>query len=683
MSIRSVLHSSAVVLFISMFLLSTSVAMAEGVEPDSADTAKQCKLAISDERYHIGEVVVVGETKPMPVDSSIYKVKLISEERIKASGSQSLDELLMTEANIRMSTDLVLGAQIEMMGLGAQNVKVMIDGVPIIGRLDGNLDLNQVRLDDIQQIEIIEGPMSVVYGNNAIAGTINLITKRNRHHSLETQVQAYAESVGEYSAAIRANKRLGEKHNLGLNFGGKIFDGVDFDKSTRAKDWKPKREYYADLVYSYKADSWDFDFRSRYYSDRLDYLGNIVQQVKTFNTHYFTDRLNFSATVNKKWSDRSQINIVGAYNYYDRYNQAYTKDLSDLSIVYSDKEKSQTMNMQMLRAIYMYSLIPNKLSFQTGADLNNETMSGPKVKDEKQNMGDFAGFFNLKYLPSSNLSLMPGIRYAYNTGYTTPLVYSLNARWDALKKLSLRGSFAKGFRAPDIKELYMKFVNSSHEIYGNENLEAESSYNYNASIDYKFIHRNSVFTLSSALFYNDIKNMISLIQRAGETAYSYDNIDKYKTSGLNINFDYKYKNIINPYIGYGYTGRYNSYTNVNDGRKFNPTHDFFAGIKATEPNTKIKLVADYKLNGKLPYFYTYSNGDIVEGTQESYDMLNLSLSRQFNNSNINVVLGMKNAFDVKTITRDSASSGSHSGGAGVPIAYGRAFYISLIYRFYK
>ncbi|MFV0505813.1 MAG: hypothetical protein ACK5L5_03750 [Bacteroidales bacterium] len=64
-------------------------------------------------------------------------------------------------------------------------------------------------------------------------------------------------------------------------------------------------------------------------------------------------------------------------------------------------------------------------------------------------------------------------------------------------------------------------------------------------------------------------------------------------------------------------------------------------------------------------------------------MLNLSLSRQFNNSNINVVLGMKNAFDVKTITRDSASSGSHSGGAGVPIAYGRAFYISLIYRFYK
>ena len=69
------------------------------------------------------EVIVTGEVKPTPVDSSIYKVKLISSEKIQRSGAQNLNELLMTEANIRMSTDLVLGSQIEMMGLNGQNVK--------------------------------------------------------------------------------------------------------------------------------------------------------------------------------------------------------------------------------------------------------------------------------------------------------------------------------------------------------------------------------------------------------------------------------------------------------------------------------------------------------------------------------------------------------------------------------
>ncbi|MFV0366016.1 MAG: TonB-dependent receptor [Mangrovibacterium sp.] len=631
--------------------------------------------------YNLEEVVAVGEIKPTSVDSSIYKVKLISEAKIKASGSQSLNDLLMTEANIRMSTDLILGSQIEMMGLGGQNVKVMIDGVSIIGRLDGNLDLSQVRLDDIAQVEIVEGPMSVVYGNNAIAGTINLITKKNNHHKLETQVQAYAESVGKYTGSVRMNKRIGDKHNLGVNVGTEWFGGVDFDETTRSQDWKPKRQYFADLLYAYKTTKWDLDLKGRYYTDRLDYEGDIVQTIKTYNTYYFTDRFDVGATINRRWRANKTLNVVTSYNHYDRYSQAYTKDLSDLSVIYSEKEKSQTMNQALMRAIYMQTF-NTKLSMQTGLDLNYEEMIGSRIKDEAQSMGDYAGFINLKYMPISKLYIMPGLRYAYNTSYSTPLVYSMNVKWDIIDNLSWRTSFAKGFRAPDIKELYMEFVNSNHEIYGNEDLKAESSYNLNSSVDYRIIKENSVFKWNATFFYNDIENMISLTSIENSTGYSYYNIDMFRTNGLSLNFDYKFKNIFNPYVGYGYTGRYNSHSDTGNGNKYNPTHDFFAGLKAYETNTKVRLTIDYKLNGKLPYFFT-EDEEVKEGLQESYDILNASISRQFSKPSLNVVLGVRNAFDVTSVQRATAGTAHSSGSGGVPISYGRSFYISLIYKLYK
>ena len=59
--------------------------------------------------------------------------------------------------------------------MSGENVKIMIDGVPVIGRQNGNLDLSQLNLLGIEHVEIIEGPLSVNYGNNALVGTINLI----------------------------------------------------------------------------------------------------------------------------------------------------------------------------------------------------------------------------------------------------------------------------------------------------------------------------------------------------------------------------------------------------------------------------------------------------------------------------------------------------------------------------
>ena len=74
------------------------------------------------------------------------------------------------------------------------------------------------------QVEVVEGPMSVVYGNNALAGTINLITKQNAYHTLEAQAKAFAESVGRYSGNLSLSQKAG-KNNFTAEGGYEYFFG--------------------------------------------------------------------------------------------------------------------------------------------------------------------------------------------------------------------------------------------------------------------------------------------------------------------------------------------------------------------------------------------------------------------------------------------------------------------------
>jgi outer membrane receptor for ferrienterochelin and colicins len=643
------------------------------------------KIIHLEEKYEeLKEVVVSGEFKPTPVDSSIYKVKLISEEKIRYSGALNLGELLLTEANIRMSTDLVLGTQVEMLGLSGQNVKIMIDGVPVIGRLDGNIDLSQVNLDNIAQVEVIEGPMSVVYGNNALAGTINLITKKNEHHKLETRAKLYAENVGRLSGNLGFSRKL-KKHTLSADGGYEYFPGIDFNENTRSMNWKPKNLYRINASHNWRNDNWQVNTKFGFYNDKLLFKGDIYEQYKAIDTYYYTRRYDVSVGLKGRWMEKNHLNLVASYNDFDRASQSYFKDLRTLEKTWEDRESSQEVSQKMLRAIYDHSFLPGKLSLQFGTDINIEEMQGRRIEGGRQSIGDYALFLNLKYIPFRTLEFQPGIRYAYNTSYRAPLVYSLNMKWQVLRPLTWRASVATGFRAPNIKELYYIFVDSNHEIYGNSDLEAESSGNVNSTLEFKPVSGNNSLILSSSQYYNNIRNLITLVQEENSTAYTYENIKRFESTGIDLTASYKYRPMLLLRAGYGLTGRYNSYSETNNSVKFNLTHDWYAGTKITEQSSRIKLAVDYKYSGSLPYFYTDpEDQEIKEGLQEPYHTMNASLSRTFFRHHLQAVAGVKNLFNVTTVSRISRAGGSvNSELGGIPISYGRTFFISLQFKFYK
>jgi len=112
----------------------------------------------------------------------------------------------------------------------------------VIGRLDGNIDLSQINLSEVDHVEIVEGPMSVIYGSNALAGVINIITKENRRSSLMSGFESYYESVGVYN--LNGNFSMNRKnHGIGINFGRNFFGGYSIEPDARSKQWKPKEQY--------------------------------------------------------------------------------------------------------------------------------------------------------------------------------------------------------------------------------------------------------------------------------------------------------------------------------------------------------------------------------------------------------------------------------------------------------
>ena len=129
---------------------------------------------------NMDEVVVTAQYTPERADKSIYKVEVINARQIEQKAATNMADLLKDQSTMRVTQNGVLGTSLRIQGMSGENVKFLQDGVPLIGRMNGNFDLNQINLYNVDHIEVIEGPMSVIYGSNALAGVINIITKENK-----------------------------------------------------------------------------------------------------------------------------------------------------------------------------------------------------------------------------------------------------------------------------------------------------------------------------------------------------------------------------------------------------------------------------------------------------------------------------------------------------------------------
>jgi len=661
---------------------------------DTIYPQKNYTLKLKPSQVEVGEVVVTGQFTPQTVDKSIYSVQVINSMQVQNKAANNLSELLTNELNISTQQNGVLGSSIKMQGLSGEHIKILIDGVPVIGRQNGNVDLTQLNLNNIDHVEIIEGPMSVVYGSNALAGAINIITKENTRTKFSGGVNTYYETVGVYNADASVSKNF-NNHHLGLSAGRNLFDGYSLNKASRVFSFDPKEQYFGDADYSYNTNllklrlSQDL-FREKLINrgepfDEQDPLIDTLFIPHAFDEFHYTLRANTKFDLRYNTSDHSGIDFLAAYSY---YNKTKLTKLTDLYRQIESPLDDSTANDTTFFVTYLsrasYTGSWDKLEFQGGYDFNIEQGDGKRLTETKR-IDDYAAFGSLKFSPSNTLTFQGGTRLIYNTKYKAPVIYSLNIKYDPTDDLNLRASFGKGFRSPSLKELYLDFVDVNHNVQGNPNLEAEFSNNVNFSADYKTSFDQHQVDYSLKLYYNQIRNKIDLlVDPTSATKANYINIDgNYKTIGTQLSVTYRFHPRFTFSTGINYYGN----SKIADLNQFTYTPDFTASANYSNLKYKFKFNIYYKYNGKVSQYVKNASDEtkIDENYIASYQMMDVTLGRPFFNDQLWITCGIKNLLNYKSIDQKGSLGGVHSGGGdgSQTIAWGRTFFIKLSYQFQK
>jgi outer membrane receptor for ferrienterochelin and colicins len=661
---------------------------------DTVDPGLSYNFTMAPTVFSLNEVVVTGSFQPQRADKSIYNITVVDNRKIEEKAANNLKDILQNQVNLSISQDPALGSSLKIKGLSGNNVKILVDGVPVIGRMGGNIDLSQLSLYNVDHIEMVEGPMSVIYGSDALAGAINIITKENKNSNFGLTTNSYYETAGTYNFDASVNLRK-KKHSISLSGGRNFFGGFSTD-TLRSQTWMPKEQYNGDLYYLYSHNSVRIKYRVSYMREKLWDKGNLIEPrfYTAFDSWFYSKRLSNQLDYSRTLDNGLTLKMLASYSRYQRDKITYLKDLSNLTQALSPNASDQdTTNF----SAFLYRLMignenpEKKFNYSIGIDLNHEMGTGKRIEGSKQEIGDYAAFASLRYRPVKTFSLQPGFRMAYNTGFNVPPVPSINLKWDPSDRLSIRASYARGYRAPTLKELYIYFVDVNHNIQPNNNLKPEYGHNFDLSMTFNTEKRNKTHysEIDFDVFYNNMHNIIQLAMRNdfGATGeYQYINVLNYNTLGYETSLTYNFYPYLDVALGFGHTGTYFSF----DSDKATLGSYRFSGELNTNigwyiPAAKLKISAFYKYSGRTWLFGVDENDNVETGKMSPYQNLDFTVMRKFLSNRLIFSTGVKNVLNNTNINiAGNVSTGPHTtGGGDSPVGYGRLVFLKLSYTLLK
>ena len=454
--------------------------------PSAADTA-----AVADSLWQMemAPVVVTATRAERQADEVSVPVSVIGQEEIEAQGDARLTDLLAAQPGLTINTDH--GSGLQMRGLGPEYTLILLDGEPIIGRTAGTLDLDRLTTANVQRVEIVRGPTSSLYGSEALAGVVNLITqrperKRGRTRGVRPERERGSApgaspdgSGGEGGPPSRAQSgavgaevrsRYGTHGTVDLSarvhgtngpWQGSAFvdryrtGGYDLDSGSLSPTRPGYVDYTAQARGQYAAtEATTLSLRGRFAAQAQEYTVGISDDGTAGDTPYT------QSNERRDWNGAAEIEqqlgagwtLTGTL-----YGAGYHTDES----LRSDNDGSLRSESALdqyhgeAEAILRGAVGENHL-LTIGAGTTVETIDADRK--EGRRLGGFA-FVQDEWSATDAFSLTGSVRLDGNSDYASRLSPKLAARYAPFDRLSLRGSVGSGYKAPAFRQLYLDFTN--------------------------------------------------------------------------------------------------------------------------------------------------------------------------------------------------------------------------------
>lgn len=668
------LYSKYMKRYLMLFLLGLSFLVGAAQNTDNGEVSTR-----------LDEVVITAQYAPVSEKNAIHKVKIIDRKTILRKAANNLREILEQELNMDLEQSSVFGSSIELQGISKENIKILVDGIPVIGRLDGIIDLSQINLSNVERIEIIEGPTSVFYGTDAMGGIINIITDKNQNKPLAGNLSLYYESVNvsDINAGIGVKKG---RNTLIIDGGNYYFGGLDTQGNERSQNWEKKKQNHANLLYKRNFRRIELQCKSSYFHEKLQDLGE--RKGTTFkDKDYYTQRFNNSINLQGKISDKQFLLVNTSFSGYQRFHNTFEVDSASLEAQLDPHDNGADNRVRFrlgkIRAQVGQSVKEAKLNYAAGIDLDYESTEGARILDRKQAVQTYAGFGSVNYKLWKEFEIQPALRFTLNSVYGSLLSPAFNAKLEFSENSRLRFSYARGFRAPSLKELFLDFHIQrgpfTYNILGNKDLEVEKSHSFNLHYSQRWqLSGKGKVEIAPAVFYNRIENLITLSEMQNNERH-YININHFESVGGKLTFACDHGKQWSAKAGLSLTGRYNKYSAEQQSKTFLYSPDASASFVYSFEKPQIDVLMSYKYTGKRPgYILDTETGNLVETVRKDYHDMDFSVSKTFLKGMISAVMGVKNIFDVTDIETLNQVGEAHARDMQL---WGRSYFVKTQIRF--
>lgn len=583
----------------------------------------------------LDEVIITATRTKRQLSSLPLPATIVTKQEIKAGNYLRLKDIVNEQTGLITIPDYGGGEGVQLQGLDSEYTLILIDGVPLIGRQAGTLDLNRLTVGNIKQIEVVKGASSCLYGNEALGGVINIITDQPKDN-LETAVDYRFSDYNSHDV----NVNLGTKTD-NLSVSGYVnrysSGGYDLDKTTVSRTVDPFTNYTINTKVDYKLSKTSNLLTSaRYFTEKQDYTVNKDVNGKG-RAHELNGQLKYTYSIGDKWKTYAEF-------YATNYK---TKSRLD-SLNGNELEHSffnQLLLRPELRATYNFSKKTNAIF---GFGLNHERLNRTSFAAEPVFNTPYA---YVQYDASiiDKLNIIVGARYDNHSKYQSQFSPKTALRLEINDKLSVKSSVGYGFKAPDFRQLYFDFTNStvgytvlgynavpvqlakmealgeisSIKVPSSEfvnGLKPESSLSMNTGVDFKPI---SAVKVSLNYFKNDISNLIDTQVIAsktnGQNVFSYYNVNIVETQGLECNVRWKLNPNFRVSAGYQLL-----YAKDKEAQKAFANGKVYARMSKTSPSFVLKATDYFGLYnrsrhmGNLKLYYNYVKWNLQGSLRSIY-----------------------------------------------------------------
>lgn len=548
---------------------------------------------------NLNEVVV---TAPLKTDPELIPLNVtqISSSQIEQSGESSLLPVLTAKVAGLFVTERgfagygVSGGSagtVNIRGVGQGNkVLFMIDGQPQWAGVFGHSVADTYVANGIERIEVVKGPSSLLYGSNAMGGSINLITHTQREDGLTGRARAMFGSFSTQKFALSSGYKKGK-------FSATLSGQLDRSNGNRAGSAFWLANEFAQLKYA-ASRHWSLAGMLDMTQTHADNPGTLQDPLENM----WTDVVRGTGGLYIKNNYENCDGGIQGYINWGRNNVDDGNTPGTTPKDYIFHSTDYNMGVTAYESLYLWqaNTLSAGIDFQHwGGHVWNTNKEDESIRtsEARHNVNEIAGYVMMQQgFFHDILNINGGVRLQHGSTYGNEWVPQAGFIVRPTGTAQIKGSFSKGFRAPNIRELY---------LYPPANPDLKPEYMLNYELSYRQHFLDYRLMLGAAIFYIDGRNMIQTVREDGRPRNV--NTGKFRNKGFEVEAAYSILSNLQASASW-------SYLHTDSDNLYSPKNKLNAEVTYSP--------GDFSFTLEEMSIWSMQNGN-PDGSKENYSLLNL------------------------------------------------------------